>query len=87
MQPEDTALPWWRSLLDFHRRTLPLTALSLLGLGLVFAAWPTLGRGANPTVVAYLILLSILTVPHAFVIGWLDRQKAEGRRQKAEMLL
>ena len=75
VQPEGTSLPWWHRLLDFHRRTLPLTLLSLLGLGLIFAAWPTLGRGANPTVVAYLILLSILTVPHAIVIGWLDKER------------
>ena len=73
--PEDAGLPWWRSLLDFHRRTLPLTLAALLGLALIFLAWPTLGRGANPTVVAYLILLSILTVPHAVVIGWLDKQR------------
>ena len=75
VQPENAALPWWRSLLDFHRRTLPLTLGSLLGLVLIFETWPTLGRGANPTVVAYLILLSILTVPHAVVIGWLDRRR------------
>ena len=67
-------MPWWRMLLDFHRRTLPLTLASLLGLGLIFVAWPTLARSANTTV-AYLILLSILTVPHAVVIGWLDKER------------
>ena len=74
VEPEDVGMPWWRMLLDFHRRTLPLTLASLLGLGLVFLVWPTLARSANTTV-AYLILLSILTVPHAIVIGWLDRRR------------
>ena len=78
--PDDAGLPWWRCLLDFHRRTLPLTLAALLGLVLIFAAWPKLAQGANPGAVAYLILLSILTVPHAVVIGWLDkrRMKDEG---------
>ncbi len=74
MTPEGEALPWWRMLLDFHRRTLVLTLLSLPGLGLVFWAWPLL-RGGPGAVAAYLILLSALTVPHALVIGWLDRAR------------
>lgn len=67
-----------RMLWDFHRRTLALTLLSLLGLGLILWLWPTLANGPH-AVVVYLILLSILTVPHAVVIGsLLDGRKAEG---------
>ena len=79
VEGEDAGMPWWRMLLDFHRRTLPLTLAALLGLGLVFVAWPTLARSANTTV-AYLILLSILTVPHAVVIGWLDKKRMKDER-------
>ena len=85
VQPEDARMPWGRMLLDFHRRTLPLTLLALPGIGLIFAAWPALGQGAQPTVVAYLILLSVLTVPHAGVIGWLDKTKAKVKMQKVEV--
>ncbi len=74
MRPEGARLSWWRTLLDFHRRTLVLTLLSLPGLGLIFWQWPRLASGTNATV-AYLILLSVLTVPHAIVIGWLDKER------------
>lgn len=79
LRPDGGRLAWWRTLADFHRRTWLLTVLSLPGLGLIFLAWPDLRRGAG-AVVAYLILLSALTVPHAVVIGWLDRSrmKTEG---------
>ncbi len=65
-------LPLWRAVIDFHRRTLPLTLFSLTGLGIIFLVWPTLLHGSAQAVTAYLILLSALTVPHAVVIGWLD---------------
>ena len=58
-----------RALADFHRRTLWLTLLSLPGLVAIFLLWPAVDR-----LTAYFILLSALTVPHAVVIGWLDRQ-------------
>lgn len=74
VQPEDDGAPWWRLVFDFHRRTLPLTLSSLLGLGLIFWAWPGLAHAAGGTV-PYLILLSILTVPHAVVVGWLDKER------------
>ncbi len=68
----DSNLPLWRAVVDFHRRTLPLTLLSLLGFALIFLVWPSLLRGTPQIIAAYLILLSALTVPHALVIGWLD---------------
>ena len=67
-------LPLWRAVVDFHRRTLLLTVLSLIGLGLIFLVWPALLHGSAQVITAYLILLSALTVPHAIVVGWLDRK-------------
>ena len=62
-------LPLGRAVLDFHRRTVWLTLLSLLGLVGIYMLWPAVdGR------TAYFVLLSALTVPHAAVIGWLDRR-------------
>ncbi len=58
-----------RALVDFHRRTVWLTLLSLPGLAAIFLLWPAVDR-----LTAYFILLSALTVPHAVVIGWLDRR-------------
>ncbi len=58
-----------RALADFHRRTVWLTLLSLIGLAMIFLLWPAVDRRT-----AYFILLSALTVPHAVVIGWLDMQ-------------
>lgn len=70
--PPSRPLPLWRAVVDFHRRTLPLTLLSLIGLGLIFLVWPALLHGSAQVITAYLILLSTLTVPHAIVVGWLD---------------
>ena len=73
-------IPLWRAVVDFHWRTLPLTLLSLLGLGLIFLVWPTLLHGSAQVITAYLILLSALTVPHAVVMGWLDEEDAKSQR-------
>ena len=76
-----TSLPLWRAVVDFHRRTLPLTLLSLLGLGLIFLARPALLHGSTHVITAYLILLSALTVPHAIVIGWLDGRRSPPQKK------
>ncbi len=80
LHPADR-LPLWRAVVDFHWRTLPLTLLSLFGFGIIWRVWPVLLQGSGHRIVAYLLLLSALTVPHALVIGWLDgreRMKDEG---------
>ena len=52
----------------FHRRALPVTLVSLAGLGLIFWLLPFhISDFANYTS-AYLVLLSALTVPHAALI-------------------
>lgn len=65
-------MPLGRALGDFHRRTLPLTLLCLLGLGLIFVEWPQRAVDTSGWRTAYFVLLSALTVPHALVVGGLD---------------
>lgn len=62
----------------FHRRALPVTLVSLAGLGLIFWLLQLrLSDFANYTS-AYLVLLSALTLPHAALITWteLSRRKS-----------
>ena len=68
-----------RAVADYHRRTLPVTLASLLGLGLIFSLWPKLFDGRDGRITAYFIFLSALTVPHALVIGWLDATQGAPR--------
>ncbi len=52
----------------FHQRALPITIISLAGLGLIYWMWAfNLSDLANYTS-AYLVLLSALTLPHAILI-------------------
>ena len=56
----------------FHRRALPVTLFSLLGICLIFWLWQLrISDLANYTS-AYLVLLSALTVPHAILITWTE---------------
>ncbi len=66
----------------FHRRALPVTLFSLLGIGLIFWLWQLrISDLANYTS-AYLVLLSALTVPHAILVTW-----NELRHQKSNLLI
>ncbi len=56
----------------FHRRALPITLVSLFGLGFIFWLLQLrLADFANYTT-AYLVLLSALTLPHAALITWTE---------------
>ncbi len=58
----------WRIIGGFHKRVLPITIVSLLGIGLIFWLWQfRISELANYTS-AYLVLLSALTVPHSILI-------------------
>jgi beta-carotene 15,15'-dioxygenase len=62
----------WFMLSRFHRRALPVTLFSLLGIGLIIWLWQfQISDLANYTS-AYLVLLSALTVPHAILITWTE---------------
>lgn len=54
----------------FHRRALPITLVSLTGLGLIFWLWQLRAADLSNYTSAYLVLLSALTAPHAALITW-----------------
>lgn len=56
----------------FHRRALPVTLFSLLGIGLIFWLWKFQFSDLANYTSAYLVLLSALTVPHAILITWTE---------------
>jgi beta-carotene 15,15'-dioxygenase len=62
----------WHIIGRFHQRALPVTLISLTGLGLIFWLWELrISDLANYTS-AYLVLLSALTVPHAALVTWTE---------------
>ena len=56
----------------FHQRALPVTLISLAGLGLIFWLWELRISDLTNYTSAYLVLLSALTVPHAALITWTE---------------
>lgn len=56
----------------FHQRALPVTLISLTGLGLIFWLWELRISDLTNYTSAYLVLLSALTVPHAALITWTE---------------
>jgi beta-carotene 15,15'-dioxygenase len=56
----------------FHRRALPITLVSLIGLSLIFWLWQLRISDLTNYTSAYLVLLSALTVPHAALITWTE---------------
>jgi beta-carotene 15,15'-dioxygenase len=58
----------WKIIQHFHARALPITVISLFGLGIIYWMWSlNIADLANYTS-AYLVLLSALTLPHAILI-------------------
>jgi beta-carotene 15,15'-dioxygenase len=55
---------------EFHRRALPITLVSLIGLSLILWLWQLRISDLTNYTSAYLVLLSALTVPHAALITW-----------------
>jgi len=77
--PVQAALPPRRALAAWGREAAPLTALSLAGLGLLAAAaWrvPAAGEAVGG---AALALIAALTLPHAAVVAWMDREQGVWR--------
>ncbi|NJM53274.1 MAG: hypothetical protein HC846_07690 [Blastocatellia bacterium] len=58
----------WTIISRFHIRALPITIVSLAGIGLIFWLWQMKISDLADYTSAYLILLSSLTVPHAILI-------------------
>ena len=62
----------WQNIKRFHQRVLPLMILSLVGLALIFWLWQLRISDLSDKTLAYLVLLSALTVPHAILITWTE---------------
>jgi len=69
----DLSTPWLRSVFKLLLLSCPLTLATL-----VFLPWiPSLMRAMPPNqnwVGPYLILLAVLTLPHAILVGWIDKK-------------
>jgi Brp/Blh family beta-carotene 15,15'-monooxygenase len=66
----------WQSVLNFHKRAMPMTALALIGLAGIFLFRQISLDDVFQMTHAYLILLSALTVPHAALIYWMETQNS-----------
>lgn len=67
---------WRPALARFARDAAPLTALSLALLGAFYLLVPVRPTDLPSTVGLYLVLIAVLTLPHAVVVSLMDR--AEG---------
>lgn len=65
------------SFVAFYGKALPITALSLIGLVLIFIAFRSDLSYLSQWTSSYLILLSALTVPHAILIRKMEKGLAE----------
>jgi len=65
------------SFANFYKKALPITVLSLLGLIAVFFVFRSDLSMLSQWTSAYLILLSALTVPHAFLIRKMEKGLGE----------
>ena len=75
-EPTQAAMSTGRALRAWTLEAAPLTLVSLAGLGL-FAATMWQAPAATDTVAgAALALIAALTLPHAAVVAWMDRQQA-----------
>lgn len=61
-----------RGLARFGRDTAPLTGISLLLLAGLYFAVPSGAGDAGTLLGLYLVLISVLTLPHAVVVSWMD---------------
>lgn len=70
--PGSDTLPWLRSLGRLLLFAVPLTVATLLLLPLLPRFLGQLPHNPEEWVGTYLILLAVLTLPHAILVGWMD---------------
>lgn len=70
--PQIAVLPWLRSLGRLLWFAVPLTIATLLLLPLLPSFLGPIPQTQEQWVGAYLILLAVLTLPHAILVGWID---------------
>ena len=66
------SLSWLRSLVRLLWFAVPLTIATLLLLPLLPRFLGPIPQTQEQWVGAYLILLAVLTLPHAILVGWVD---------------
>jgi len=74
------ALPWLRSLVRLLWFAVPLTIATLLLLPLLPRFLGPMPQTQEQWVGAYLVLLAVLTLPHAILVGWVDRKTSALKR-------
>ena len=66
------------AVLAWHREAVPLTAVSLAGLGLLAVLAWRVPAEADAVAGIGLALVAALTLPHALVVAWMDRVELHG---------
>ena len=74
ISPTDSLHLWIASLIRLLLLSIPLTLLSLLFLWLIPPLLSNSAPAGQSWIGPYLILLAVLTLPHAILVGWIDRQ-------------
>jgi len=74
LSPTDSLHLWIASLTRLLLLSIPLTLLSLLFLWLIPPLLSNSAHAGQSWIGPYLILLAVLTLPHAILVGWIDRQ-------------
>jgi Brp/Blh family beta-carotene 15,15'-monooxygenase len=77
-----TRIRLWRVMLQQHRHSIVLTLITYIGILPILWAWPALLQNATQWSVAYLVLVSAVTVPHVGLILWLELR---GNLARAEL--
>ncbi len=72
LRTESTVFPWLRSLVRLLWFAVPLTVATLLLLPLLPRFLGPIPQTQEQWVGAYLILLAVLTLPHALLVAWID---------------
>lgn len=67
------------ALKDFSRDAAPLTAVALLLLAALYFFVPGNVEGAAGLLAVYLVLISVLTLPHVVIVGLMDRRQGMWR--------
>ena len=75
LHPVSRREPSPRALVRFGREAAPMTILALVALAGLYFAVPSGGGRADSLLALYLVLVFVLTVPHAAVVTYMDRRQ------------
>ena len=74
LSPTDSLHLWIASLTRLLLLSIPLTLLSLLFLWLIPPLLSNSAPAGQSWIGPYLVLLAVLTLPHAILVGWVDKK-------------